>query len=197
MNSFAVFTFVACLAVANAGWFHHEPSTKIIQGPSSKTTLVGPEGSVISAVAPGGQIVHEEHPGVIAHAAPVHSHIVAHVAPVFAHHAPVLAHHVPIVAHQVPVVAHHAHHVPTTVVAHDTGVHGHENAIISGPSGTVARGHGVHGAVVAPVVAHHAAVVAPVVVAHDGYHHDHEGQYVHDHSESLYDDGSYKPHYYH
>ncbi|XP_050293021.1 cuticle protein LPCP-23-like [Anthonomus grandis grandis] len=180
MNSFAVFTFVACLAVTNAGWFHHEPSAKIIQGPSSKTTLVGPEGSVISAVAPGGQIVHEEHPGVIAHATPV------------------VAHHVPVIAHDAPVVA---HHVPTTVVAHDSSEHGHENAIIAGPSGTVARGHGVHGAVAAahaaPVVAHHAAVVAPVVVPDDVHHYDHEGQYVHDHSESLYDDGSYKPHYYH
>ncbi|XP_050294702.1 uncharacterized protein LOC126734910 isoform X2 [Anthonomus grandis grandis] len=143
---------VALLAFTNAG---------IIQGPSSKTTLVGPEGSVISAVAPGGQIVHEEHPGVIAHA----------------HQIPVVAHQVS-VAHQVPVLA---HDVPTTVVAHDTGVHGHENAIISGPSGTVARGHGV--------------VVVPVVSHADVDDNGHEGQYVHDHSETLYDDGSYRPHY--
>ncbi|XP_048523379.1 uncharacterized protein LOC125504842 isoform X2 [Dendroctonus ponderosae] len=164
MNSFAVITFVACVAAANAGWLQG-PSAHIIQGPSSKTTLIGPEGSIISAHAPGGQIVHEEHPGVIAHAAPVYGHIS------------------PVVSHSAPVVAHAAHAAPATVVAHSSA-YGHEGVLIAGPSGQISTGYAAH-AVPASVHAYGAV----------GY--GHEGQYVSDHLESLYDDGSYKPHVYH
>ncbi|KAF7267679.1 hypothetical protein GWI33_019167 [Rhynchophorus ferrugineus] len=214
MNSFAVVAFFACLAACNAGLLVG-PSAKVLQGPSSKTTLVGPEGSVISAHAPGGQVVYEEHPGFVAHAAPV----VAHAAPVVAHAAPVVAHAAPIVAHAAPV----AH---STVVAHSSAYE-HEHVVVAGPSGSISTGphstvvaHATpveaHAAPVAPaasVVSHFASIVAhsapiiahaaPVVayaapVAHaDVDNNGHEGQYVHDHSETLYDDGSYKPHAYH
>ncbi|XP_060536111.1 uncharacterized protein LOC132708028 [Cylas formicarius] len=178
MKSQVAFAFVAFVATVNAGVLVG-PSAKILQGPSSKTTVVGPDGSAISAVAPGGQIVHEDHPGVVAHAVP----FVAHAAPVAAHAAPVLAHAAPVVAHAAPVVAHAA-----PVVAHAAAVVAHAgeaDTIVAGPSGTIATGKSVVGGhlVHAPVVAYGSDL--------------HEGQYVHDHSESLYDDGSYKPHLYH
>ncbi|KAF7267680.1 hypothetical protein GWI33_019168 [Rhynchophorus ferrugineus] len=207
MNSFVVVAFFACLAACNAGLLVG-PSAKVLQGPSSKTTLVGPEGSVISAHAPGGQIVHEEHPGFVAHAAPV----VAYVAPAVAHAAPsahssVVAHssayehehvvvagpsgsistgpHSTVVAHATPVEAHAASVAPAaSVVSHSVSVVAHSAPVIA---------HAV------PVVAHAAPVVAYAApVAHaDVDNNGHEGQYVHDHSETLYDDGSYKPHAYH
>ncbi|RZC42542.1 hypothetical protein BDFB_010601 [Asbolus verrucosus] len=83
-------------------------SARILQGPSSRTTVVGPDGSAISSVSPGGSIVTEQHSGVVAHAAPVvaaapvvHAAYAApavvarhaYVAPVaYAHHG-VIAHH--------------------------------------------------------------------------------------------------------
>nr|CAH7741852.1 unnamed protein product [Callosobruchus chinensis] len=148
----------------------------VLQGPSSKTTLVGPEGSVISAHQPGGTVVHDEHPGYAAHG---HDHAapVAYAAPV-AHY----AHHVPIVA-----VPHHAYAAPHHA-AYVAPHHGHAATVVSGPSGHIVAGHAAHGyAAHAPLVAAH--VIAP--------YHEHEGQYVHDYTETLYDDGSYKPHYYH
>lgn len=41
-----------------------------LQGPSSRTTLVGNDGQIISSVAPGGRIFTEETPGSITHTAP-------------------------------------------------------------------------------------------------------------------------------
>ncbi|KAF7267668.1 hypothetical protein GWI33_019156 [Rhynchophorus ferrugineus] len=70
MKSFSAIAFFACLAYASAS-VAVLPSAKIIQGPSTKTTVVGPDGSAISSVAPGGQIVQEESVGVVAETAPV------------------------------------------------------------------------------------------------------------------------------
>lgn len=145
------------MTVAQAGFI--APSAKILQGPSSKTTLVGPDGSVISAYAPGGQVVTDEHPGVVAHAAPVLAPVVAHAAPVVAQAAP-LAY----------------------------ASHGYADTIVAGPSGTIATGKAVHAA---PIVS-----TVPIA-AHIVDSHGHDGEYAHDHSEALYDDGSYKPHFYH
>ena len=92
----------------------------ILQGPSSKTSLVGPDGSHIAGVAAGGTVVAPAlHGGVVS----------AAVAPGY-------------VAAGVPAVV---------------GVHA--------------------GAFLAPGSGH-------------------EGQYVHDYTEHLYDDGSYKGDYY-
>lgn len=49
----------------NAGLINDR--TIILQGPSSKTTLTGPDGSRISVHAPGGRIVHSVQSGYIAH----------------------------------------------------------------------------------------------------------------------------------
>ncbi|XP_018563031.1 uncharacterized protein LOC108904825 isoform X2 [Anoplophora glabripennis] len=163
MNTYTLFTFVVALSAASAGVI--APSAAIIQGPSRKTTLVGPEGSVISAVAPGGQIITEEHPGVVAHAVPSHGPIVAapvHAAPVYA--APV--HAAPFAASPV----HGVHAVAPQVIA----------AVIVDDVAAFPAG-----------AAHHGASFLHAIPAAHGVA---EGQYVHDHAEALYDDGSYKPH---
>ncbi|XP_044264820.1 cuticle protein 21-like [Tribolium madens] len=97
MKSFAVVALFALLACANAQIFS---SGKILQGPSSRATVVGPDGSAIHSVAPGGSVVAEHHSGVVAHTAPIvaHAPVVAHTAyaapAVVAHHAPLAyAHH--------------------------------------------------------------------------------------------------------
>lgn len=66
MNSFVIALFAA-LAIVDASNLIASPSSHILQGPSSKTTVIGPEGSAISAVAPGGRIIHEEQPGSVAY----------------------------------------------------------------------------------------------------------------------------------
>lgn len=72
----------------------------MIEGPSSRTTLVGPDGSVISSVQPGARIIADPHATVLEHAAPVTAysaptgHVVAHehiVAPVLQTRTAVLA----------------------------------------------------------------------------------------------------------
>ncbi|KAJ8924259.1 hypothetical protein NQ315_007051 [Exocentrus adspersus] len=118
MNSYTVFQFALALTAASAA--------VVLQGPSRKTTLIGPEGSVISAAAPGGQVIAEQHPGVVAHAAAVPQVIAA-------------------VLVEPEVAA-----IPTAPL------------------------------LAAPPLLH----TVPAA----------EGQYLHDHSEALYDDGSYKPH---
>ncbi|KAJ8943398.1 hypothetical protein NQ314_009767 [Rhamnusium bicolor] len=65
----AFFAFLAILAAANAGIL--APTAGILQGPSSITTLVGPEGRVISSVAPGGQVISKQISGAIAYSAPL------------------------------------------------------------------------------------------------------------------------------
>lgn len=57
-------TIIITLNGINAGLIN-DP-TVILQGPSSKTTLIGPDGSRILSYAPGGKIVHSERPGYIA-----------------------------------------------------------------------------------------------------------------------------------
>lgn len=156
--------FVAVLAVANAGIIAHDHGA-ILQGPSTKTTLVGPDGSHISGHAPGGVVAHSVDVGYAAHTG--HVAHVAHVAPVVAHVAPVVHHVAPVVHHVAPVA-----HSSVVRVDH---VQSH------------------------PVVAHHVAhVAAPLIAVGHGHlgHDGHEGQYVHDYTETLYDDGSYKPEHY-
>ncbi|CAH0552033.1 unnamed protein product [Brassicogethes aeneus] len=160
MNSMiAVVALFAALASTQAGLIVG-PSAHILQGPSSRSTIVGPDGSSISSVAPGGQIITEEHAGVVAHSAPVlaHSAVVAHSAPVVAHSAQFVAHSAPIVAHSAPVWAHSAqvlaHSAPVVAAHHGLVAHGADSTVISGPSGVISTNslghpsvvaHGVHG----------------------------------------------------
>lgn len=78
----AVFALV--LAVANAGVITQsiiEPLVQgtALQGPSTRTTVVGPDGSHIEAVAPGGRVETAVDVGLAAHTAP--AAYVAHAAP--------------------------------------------------------------------------------------------------------------------
>lgn len=37
------------------------PTIKVLQGPGSKTLLVGPDGSAVDSAAPGGTVVTDDH----------------------------------------------------------------------------------------------------------------------------------------
>ncbi|XP_023309968.1 cuticle protein 16.5-like [Anoplophora glabripennis] len=132
MNSFAIVAFLATLAAAHAGLI--APAAQILQGPSSRTTLVGPEGSVISSVAPGGQVITGSLPGAVAYSAPV----VAAAPVVSTYAAPAVVASPVVSAYSAPVVA--------------GGLVG-EQTVVAGPSGTIATGK----TLAAPAVAAYAA----------------------------------------
>ncbi|KAJ8943392.1 hypothetical protein NQ314_009761 [Rhamnusium bicolor] len=46
------------------------PNIEVLQGPSSRTTVVGPDGSALSAAAPGGTVVTDSHGAGLVAAAP-------------------------------------------------------------------------------------------------------------------------------
>ncbi|CAG9863666.1 unnamed protein product [Phyllotreta striolata] len=170
MNSLAFVAFFAVLATS-----YSAPSATIVQGPSARATVVGSDGSVISSVSPGAQIVAEEHPGVIAHAAPVHhapavvstysapavlsyahpapavvssyAHSAPAVVSTYSHSAPVVAAHAPVVAYSAPVLG-----------AHSLGAHTQVDTVVAGPSGTIATSK----TVAAPAV----VAAAPVIAGH-------------------------------
>ncbi|KAJ3649040.1 hypothetical protein Zmor_020802 [Zophobas morio] len=56
MNSKICILLLSFFVLAKAGLVA-VPSVEVLQGPSSKTTLVGPDGSSISSVSPGGTVV--------------------------------------------------------------------------------------------------------------------------------------------
>ncbi|KAG5879402.1 hypothetical protein JTB14_027225 [Gonioctena quinquepunctata] len=180
MNTLAIVAFFAALAATNAGFL--APSTRIIQGPSTRTTISGPDGSVIDSVAPGGRIVTEEHAGVVAHTAPVVSSYAAygfHALPAHAaYSAPVSAYSSPVVsAYSAPVVSAYsspwvsAHSSPLvsayssapvvsayatpSVVASGVVAHKSVDTVVAGPSGTIATSK---------------TVAAPTVYAAHGVH---------------------------
>ncbi|KAF7267685.1 hypothetical protein GWI33_019173 [Rhynchophorus ferrugineus] len=70
MNGKVIIAFASCLIAVNAGLIPLE-SAKYLEGPSTKTKIVGPDGSVIDAYAPGGRILLEGNAGPVLQAAPV------------------------------------------------------------------------------------------------------------------------------
>ncbi|KAK4886638.1 hypothetical protein RN001_002909 [Aquatica leii] len=143
---------VLCVAVATSnagiipGAIIDHGDSAVIQGPSSRSAVHGPDGSVIAADAPGGTVVAAKSSGLVAHTGFVAA------APVVAHAAPFIS--APVVRHSV--VAHHA-----------------------------------------PLIGH-----APVLRGSIGYPYfapgsGIEGQYLHDFTETLYDDGQYHGEIYH
>ncbi|CAG9766210.1 unnamed protein product [Ceutorhynchus assimilis] len=63
--------FISCLALAQAGLIL-VPSAKFLEGPSTRTKVIGPDGSIIDAYAPGGKILLEDNQaGPLLQAAPV------------------------------------------------------------------------------------------------------------------------------
>lgn len=172
----AIVAVFAALATANAGLIA-APSAKIVQGPSTRTTVVGPDGSAISSVAPGGSIVTEDHAGLVAHTAPVVAAHTAYAAPVLAHSAyaaPVVSHSAyaygapvaaayaaPVAAsYAAPVVAARATYAaPALGYAYGGVAHNAVDTVVAGPSGTIATSKTVH----SPV-----AYAAPLGYAHHG-----------------------------
>ncbi|XP_045468740.1 cuticle protein LPCP-23-like [Harmonia axyridis] len=144
MNSFAAVIFFAALAAANAGLitplaYSAIPTGHIVQGPSSRTTVVGPDGSAISSVAPGGTIITDHDATIVAQAAP--AAVIAPAARLAVAHAPLVAAHSSLIAS--PAITTYAAHAP--VWAHQAvGVPAiarvaAENTVVAGPSGTISQ----------------------------------------------------------
>lgn len=179
---FKVVALSLLVAVAQAGVYTHsivEPLVKsaALQGPSSRSTIVGPDGSVIDAVAPGGRIETTVDAGLAAYTAP--AHLYAHAAPasfvaarsavVATPHA-VVSHTVPSAYYASPSAAIVAHGAPAVVSARFATVNGFVPSVKT--------------LVASPLTASGYPLFAPG----SGL----EGQYIPDNLEQLYDDGSYK-----
>ncbi|XP_023025867.2 uncharacterized protein [Leptinotarsa decemlineata] len=159
MNSLAIVAFFAALAATSASVI--APSARIIQGPSARATVAGPDGSVISSVAPGGQIIAEDHAGYVAQAAPV---VAAPVVSAYAAHGAYAlpaysAYSTPVVsAYSAPLVSAYA---APSVVASGVVAHRSVDTVVAGPSGTIAT---------SKTVAAPAVYSAPTVYATHGVH---------------------------
>ncbi|RZC32141.1 hypothetical protein BDFB_003847 [Asbolus verrucosus] len=124
MNSFVV-VFLAALACASAGIIA-SPAAQVLQGPSSRTTIVGPDGSAISAVAPGGSIVTDSQPAVVAQTVAAAPLVAA---------APVVAG--PAVVAAPSVLAARSVLAGPSLVAGSSVLTGLGGTVIAGPSGTI------------------------------------------------------------
>lgn len=140
----AAVIFFAALAAANAGWvsplaLSAIPTGQVIQGPSSRSTIVGPDGSSISSVAPGGTIIADSNGAIVAQGAPAAvispaSRLVVAPAPIVA--APVVTSYSAVS----PVWAHQAVAVPAL------GRIAAENTVVAGPSGTISQSRAIDAA---------------------------------------------------
>nr|XP_023026476.1 cuticle protein 38-like [Leptinotarsa decemlineata] len=152
MNSLAIVAFFAALAASSASVI--APSARIIQGPSARATVAGPDGSIISSVAPGGQIVAEDYSGYVAHAAPV---VAAPVVSAYASLPAYTAYSAPVISsYSAPVVS--AYTAPS-VVASGVVAQKSVDSVVAGPSGTIAT---------SKTVATPAIYAAPAVYAAHG-----------------------------
>lgn len=151
--------FALFVAAANAGVITQsiiEPIAHgaVLQGPGTKSTVVGPDGSVIDAIAPGGRVETGITSGIAAYTAPALTYAEPAVGP---------------------------HHGPAVVAA--------RYASIPAVHGLIPSVYGAHAVYASPITASGYPLFAPG----SGL----EGQYVHDYTEKLYDDGSYKGEIYH
>lgn len=143
----------------------------IVQGPSARATIQGPDGSVIAADQPGGAIAATARSGGI---------VAAGVAPaVVAHSAPILAASPGLIAR----------------VAAPAAIAG--PALVSARLATAPIVAGHHGLVGAPLIARSGLLTNglgyPLLAPGSGL----EGQYLHDYTENLYDNGQYHGEFYH
>ncbi|KAG5879401.1 hypothetical protein JTB14_027224 [Gonioctena quinquepunctata] len=153
MNALAIVAFFAALAATNAGIL--APSARIIQGPSTRTTIAGPDGSVIDSVAPGGRIVTEEHPGVVAQTGPLVSTYAAHgIHALPVHTAYSSAYSSPVVsAYSAPVVS--AYSAPVVSAYSSPWVSAYSSPVVSAySSGPVVSAYAAPSLVSSGVVAH-------------------------------------------
>lgn len=145
------------------------PSAEIIQGPSSRSTIVGPDGSSISSVSPGGTVIAEKQYGIVAGANPILA-----PAPVIAARGVPLAYSAPYVtsysalasplAYSAPLAyASHAYDAPAVAAYASPAVYAYAapiaartsaDTVISGPSGTIATSKSVDSPLVAAYGVH-------------------------------------------
>lgn len=123
-----------------------------MEGPSTKTTIVGPEGSVISSVAPGGKIITETLPAVATYSA-------SRVLPSYVAPADVSPYAVPAIypaqvlaARAAPLISTYETAALPNYRTPILSAYGSANAVISGPSGVVAASRSLNAAdLAAPV----------------------------------------------
>ncbi|KAL3287492.1 hypothetical protein HHI36_001962 [Cryptolaemus montrouzieri] len=146
MNCVAIAVFFAVLAATNAGLvaplaYSAIPTGNIIQGPSSRSTVIGPDGSSISSVAPGGTIISENGATLVAQGAP--AAVITPSARIASIAAPLVAAPHAIAYGAAPVLA------PQGIAYGAAPLLGNiaaENTLVAGPSGTISQTRGIHGA---------------------------------------------------
>ncbi|XP_066253645.1 uncharacterized protein [Euwallacea similis] len=168
MDKIVACLLISCLALANAY------PAKVLQGPSSKTKLIGPDGSVIDTYIPGGKVVLEGNVGPLLQSAPV---VLAQAA----------MPEVPTVALQEPILAHatktldEASNVPKAINAQSLLL----NQIVEDRNSMK--------------ISEETSDTTEPISTTEGIEYvstDSSGVYVPDNAEQQYDDGSYRPEHY-
>ncbi|XP_050510968.1 uncharacterized protein LOC126887465 [Diabrotica virgifera virgifera] len=170
MNFLGALCILHLIAFGSAGVI--SPVSEIIEGPSSKTTVVGPDGSVITAVAQGAKIVANGETAVVAgpdtaallKSADEPAVLESNIQPIALVKSPIA---VPVVASKSGILEHGqlvAHENNILVNHHIASVAAHSSPILNATPSLVS-GH-LQPVVVAPVVksqpiiAHQAAIIA-------------------------------------
>lgn len=161
------------MAAANAGvispWAYSAiPTGHIVQGPSSRTTVVGPDGSAISSVAPGGTIIADHDATIVSQAAPAAvispsaRHVVAS-SPIVTAHSALVAPAITSYAAHVPAISTYAAHVPaiTGYSAHVPAITGYSTHVGHIPAVTTYGAHAVAVPAVGRIAAEDTVVSGP------------------------------------
>lgn len=183
-----------CFALANAELIALQPNN-ILQGPSTRTKVIGPDGSIIDAYAPGGKIVLEGTTGPLLQPDPV----------VYAQAAIAEPHvYSPISVPQLVLAEHNSNSVEAVapvqkVVADSISVEASKIARVSEDGqkvflhpGTPERAETRE---FVPVTEDSEETATPTTEAAtiESFTEDLSGTYVPDNFERLFDDGSYRP----
>ncbi|CAH2014747.1 unnamed protein product [Acanthoscelides obtectus] len=118
MNTLSFITFLAAVACACA-------SSHILQGPSSRSTVIGPDGSLISSYTPGAQVIADHAPAATLLAAAPLAYS--------AHPLAYSAHHLAYAAHHLPYAAPLAYAAAAPVYGRSS------HTVVAGPSGTISH----------------------------------------------------------
>ncbi|ENN74572.1 uncharacterized protein LOC109540624 [Dendroctonus ponderosae] len=183
-----------CFALANAEIIPLQPGN-ILQGPSTRTKVIGPDGSIIDAYAPGGKIVLEGDTGPLLQPAPVVYSQAAVVEPqVYS----------PISVQQLVLAEHNSNSVEAVapvqkVVADSISVEASKISRVSEDGQKVFLHPGTPERVetreFVPVTEDSEETATPTTetATIESFTEDLSGTYVPDNFERLFDDGSYRP----
>ncbi|KAJ8963238.1 hypothetical protein NQ318_018704 [Aromia moschata] len=190
---------VVFISMTDAGLI---PAVEVLQGPSSRTTLVGPDGSTLAAAAPGGTVVTGTHPGGLVAASPLalaarcgdKTRTQKQVCEIFNTKYPDLR-----ISQSTRVILGmekfdvELEQSSFSSVLNDLLFQNNfqifllcssgPDIVVAGPSGTIATSHTLAGPAIIPVAAN-TLLLGDIDSA--------DGAYVPDNTEKLYDDGSYK-----